>query len=351
MATLNPNYTQYLNSQTQTPSQTSKGSRILARVTHVVQGPYLLGTNIPDQYYKSPTDLGVITYQILNGNQDRTLDSGGNIPAKPINAALKQLPLEGELVEIVTGPGVDMNESRGQRDYYYTTPYNVWNASHHNAFPDMGDLGEYVSDIQRSYEDVSQTNQSINTGATGSLTMPLGPNFPEKSNIKSLRQFTGDVTMEGRWGNSIRFGSTTAVNGYENYWSATGSAGDPITIIRNGQGRQSDEIAWFPTVENINTDPSSIYLTAGQKIQIDDLSNFSLASLGVLEQIISTRTNTIPIQQQLTSTNTISPMLQDRRISANVLSTSPLIAVPTSEQLASGSTTSIAANGGQNVGL
>lgn len=342
MPNFNLTYDQYLASQTQTPLPPGKANCIIARVTHVVQGPYLLGTNIPDQYYTGPADLGIITYQILNNNQDRTLDSGGNIPAKPLFSSLKHLPLEGELVELIVGPGVDMNESRGQRDYYYTNPYNIWNASHHNAFPDMGDYGEYVSDIQKSYNTVSQTNQAVNTGATGSLTMPLGPNFPEKSNIKALRQFTGDVTIEGRWGNSIRFGSTTAVNGFENYWSSTGSVGDPITIIRNGQGRQENNIAWFPTVENINTDPSSIYLTAGQKIQIDDLANFSLASLGV--SIQTTKTVSIPIQQQLTSTSTRSPKEQDRRISSNITSAPTPIGLTTSGSISSYSIPSDARN-------
>jgi len=316
MADFNISPAQYQQSLVQTPLPEAGSGEFLARVTHVVQGPFLLGTNIPDKYYKDPTDLGVITFQIINSNQNSTLESGGNVSAKPMNSALKHIPLESELVWIVAGPGVGMNESRGQRDYYYKTPYNLWNSSHHNAFPNLGDYGEYVSDIQRSYQDSSQTNQAINTSATGSLTFPLGPNFPEKSNIKSLRQFTGDVTVEGRWGNSIRLGSTTAVNGYENYWSATGSAGDPITIIRNGQGRQDNNIPWFPTVENINRDPSSIYLTAGQEIVIDDINNnFSLASLGV--RIEGTQTNIIPIQQQLTSTSTISPMEQDQRISNN----------------------------------
>jgi hypothetical protein len=316
MPIFNPSPVQYQQSQVQTPLPENSSGEFLARVTHVVQGPNLLGTNIPDKYYKDPTSLGVITFQIINSNQNSTLESGGNVTAKPMNSALKHIPLESELVWVVQGPGIGMNESRGQRDYYYKTPYNLWNSSHHNAFPNLGDYGEYVSDIQRSYEDSSQTNQAVNTSATGSLTFPLGPNFPEKSNIKTLRQFTGDVTVEGRWGNSIRFGSTTAVNGFENYWSATGSVGSPITIIRNGQGRQDNEIPWFPTVEDINRDPSSIYLTAGQRIVIDDITrNFNLTSLGV--QIQSTQTSIIPIQQQLTSTDTLSPLEQDQRISNN----------------------------------
>ena len=314
MANFNPSFAQFQKSQLQTPIPSSTSAEFLARVTHVVQGPFLLGTNVRDKYYKDPTDLGVITFQIVNSTQNSTLESGGNVTARPFNSAFKQLPLESELVWVVPGPGLGMNESRGQRDYFYMTPYNLWNSSHHNAFPDLGDYGDYVSDIQRSYQDSNETNQAVNTSATGSLTFPLGPNFPEKDNIKSLRQFTGDVTIEGRWGNSIRFGSTTAVNGFENYWSTTGPVGNPITIIRNGQGRQLDNVAWFPTVENINRDPSSFYLTNGQRIVIDDINNnFSLASLGVKSQ--RTVTTSIPIQQQLTSTDTISPAEQDQRIS------------------------------------
>jgi hypothetical protein len=314
MPNLNPSYVQQINSQVQNSKKGLETGHFIARVTHVVQGPYLLGTNVLDTYYNDPTDLGTITFQLLSGVQDRTLDSSGNNVAKPINSAFKQYPLEGEFVYILPGPGLGMNESRGQRDYFYMTPYNLWNASHHNALPDLGDYGDYISTIQRTYQSSSDLNQSVNTSITGSLNFPLGPNFPEKSNIKSLRQFTGDVTIEGRWGNSIRFGSTTAVDSNENYWSSTGTPGTPITIIRNGQGRQDNDIAWFPAVENVNRDPSSIYLTAGQKIVIDDIdNNFSLASLGV--NIQNTITTSIPVQQQLTSIDTISPAEQDQKIS------------------------------------
>lgn len=314
MANLNPTFNQQVGADSNRPVGGGAGIHFIARVTHVVQGPFLVGTNVRDVYYKNPQDLGTITFQLLAGTQNSTLDSSGNIPAKPINSAVKHIPLEGEFVLILPGPGLGLNESRGQRDYFYMPPYNLWNASHHNALPDLGDYGDFVSDIDRTYEDSSTVNQPINTSATGSLNFPLGPDFVEKSNIKSLRQFTGDVTMEGRWGNSIRFGSTTT-NKKSNFWSSEGEAGSPITILRNGQGRQGDDIAWIPTIENINRDPSSIYLTNGQKIVIDDISNnFSLASLGVaLERVV---TNSIPIQQQLTSIDTISPMEQDKRISS-----------------------------------
>lgn len=319
--TFNPTYIEQLSSQVQNYSSTTPFSYIIARVTHVVQGPYLLGTKVKDDYYNDPTDLGVITFQLLKGPQDSTLDSSGNNTAKPMFSAVKQYPLENELVLVVPGPSTFMNEARGRRDFFYLFPYNTWNSSHQNAFPDLGDYTAFVNAVRVSYNSNNSTRQSINTSATGSLTMPLGPNFPEKHNVRALRQFTGDVTIEGRWGNSIRFGSTIAIDGDENYWSKNSTPGNPITIIRNGQGRQENKIPWVPTVENINRDPSSIYLTQGQQIIIDDISNnFSLLSLGVsLERTVTT---SIPIQQQLTSIDTISPFEQDNSVSAATQNTS-----------------------------
>lgn len=324
MPTLSPSYNQYLNSTLNTGRGTGISSFILARVTHVVQGPLLVGTTITDQYYKNPTSLGEITFQIVNSPQESTVESGGNVTAKPIFAGFKQYPLEGELVYVITGPSPDMNDQRGARSFFYFPPYNLWNASHHNAFPDLGDVEAYVSAVDRTYQQSFNTNQPINTSATGSTTFPLGPNFPEKSNIRSLRQFTGDVTVEGRWGNSIRLGSTSYTTVKENDWSQDSEFGNPITIIRNGQGTPSNNIPWFPTVENINRDPSSIYLTQGQKIVIDDIQkSFSLASLGV--KLESVQTVAIPIQQQLTSTDTTSAREQDTvtRTITNPESTSP----------------------------
>jgi len=207
------------------------------------------------------------------------------------------------------GPSIGMNENRDSADYFYLPPFNLWGASHHNALPDLGDYQNYIN---RSYQQSSNINQAINLTPTSSVNYPLGPNFAEQSNIKSLEQFTGDITLEGRWGNSIRLGSTS-IESSNNYWSKVGPAGNPITIIRNGQGKQENDIAWIPTVENINVDPSSIYLTNGQKIVVDDIdNNFSLTSLGV--SLNNTITTAIPIQQQVTSFDTLSPNEQDNRV-------------------------------------
>ena len=297
-------------SKQQASSQAGAAGYLIGRVSHVVYGPSYPGSDIPDPEYNDPTDLGKILFQIANNTQSDTNNSLGNQPAKPFYSWVKQYPVQGEFVYIVAGPGLELNSSIGQKDYYYLPPFNLWGSNHHNALPNLRDYGEYINAVQRDYQQSLATNQASNL-TTGSTQYPLGDNFYEKANVKSLQMFVGDVAFEGRYGASVRFGSSLQSNKGKNYWW-DGPNGNPITLIRNGQGKQIDQEGWVPTVENINTDPSSIYLTNGQVINIDDLKNFPLVSFGV--DITATTTTAIPLNQQLTSFDSISPATQDQRI-------------------------------------
>lgn len=315
MATsLNTTYEQSIKSP-DSRSKRPKAPYIIGRVVSVVQGPNIDGTRLNDPDYQNPSDLGKIRYELIQGNQGSSLSSRGNPLAKPFYSSFKQIPVEGEIVLIFPGPSTRLNANKDEQDYYYLPAFNLWSASHHNAFPNLNDYATYSNKVNTSYQQASNLNQTTNLSTSASVNFPLGNGFPEKADIKPLRVFTGDVTIEGRWGNSIRFSSTTEDKKLNN-WSTTGSLGSPILIIRNGQGPQASKVGYVPTVENINRDPSSIYLTNGQQIVIDDINNnFSLASLGV--NLGSTITVSIPIQQQLTSIDTISPAAQDQRISNN----------------------------------
>ena len=78
--------------------------------------------------------------------------------------------------------------------------------------------------------------------------------------------FEGDMILEGRFGNSIRFGSSNPRG--KNNWSENDSEGAPITIISNGQSPTGGG-----AIENINNDDSSIYLCSNHNID-----NFNIAS-------------------------------------------------------------------------
>jgi hypothetical protein len=88
----------------------------------------------------------------------------------------------------------------------------------------------------------------------------------------------GDSLLEGRYGQSLRFGSTAkSKSQYVNDWSTSGENGDPITILRNGQPSNVSDKGWVPITENVKNDLSSIWLTSTQKIPFS-LANENFAS-------------------------------------------------------------------------
>ena len=98
---------------------------------------------------------------------------------------------------------------------------------------------------------------------------PAGKTFVEQK-ISPLQPYEGDHIWQGRFGNSIRFGSTISTIPEDNYyhkaptWSGDVN-GDPIIILANGQ-ENLDKKEFV--VEDINKDNSSIYLTSTQSIPI-----------------------------------------------------------------------------------
>jgi len=65
-----------------------------------------------------------------------------------------------------------------------------------------------------------------------------------------------------------------------NLWSTTGSAGDPILLFRNGQNPELPSPAQSKTLEAINKDLSSFYLTSTQNIPIEVSSTNDYLSYG-----------------------------------------------------------------------
>ena len=202
--------------------------------------------------------LGTIEYEtVATPNSSTQL-----LPvAKPLDPTFRSFPLINEIVYILALPNTDIGEFSTTKIQYYISTVGLWNHPHHNAFPQNSNI---LPPAQQ--KDYIQTEVgSVRRVTDQSTEIFLGKTFVERADIHPLLPFEGDKIIEGRWGNSIRFGST--VTSSVNTWSTTGSNGDPITILRNGQGNQTDE-GWVPTIEDINNDDSSIYLTSTQKIPL-----------------------------------------------------------------------------------
>jgi hypothetical protein len=195
------------------------------------------------------SNIGTIRYSEISSPKPLTTQQ---LPtARPLWKGFTQYPTVNEIVFILIGPKDTYNKI-GAVKQYYLPPMNIHGSSHHNALPGGLTLDEMGKMIE-----------------TGEFTKT---HFREIVGIKPLFPYEGDITIEGRYGNSIRFGSINtkgkiATNEFvKDYWSDRGDVGRPITIIRNGQDPLSNPESDF-TIENINKDDSSIYLCSDQQIR------------------------------------------------------------------------------------
>jgi len=233
-----------------------------ASVNEVVQAVRVLSIVLDENHPKFKelgewNALGTIEYEVVNN----PLPSPSLPTAKPLDPNNKKFPLVNEIVYIISLPSTDLNTITSNSINYYINIVSLWNHPHHNAYPTDPNL--LPPSQQKDY--IQTETGNVRRITDQSTEIYLGRTFKERSNIHPILPFEGDIIYEGRWGNSIRIGST--VPDTSNNWSSTGSSGDPITIIRNGQGTQTEE-GWVPTVEDINNDDSSIYLASTQKVPL-----------------------------------------------------------------------------------
>lgn len=219
--------------------------------------------------------LGTIFFEPTNNLEGKvTTTKSTATPLIPYN---KNYPLINEVVVLLNLPSKTINQISNEElvnKYYYINPISIWNSNHHNAFPNLL-INKNTNTTKKSYQQIEagSPNQEQSTVDNIEFNSPLiGGTFIERSNIHPILPFSGDIITEGRWGNSIRLGSTTSgsnnTEDYQNNWSNIGENGDPITIIRNGQPKDSSQTGFLPLVENISKDLSSIYMTSYQQIPL-----------------------------------------------------------------------------------
>ena len=264
---------------------------IVARVLDII-----LNENHPE--FKTVGEyngIGAIYWEKVNESGTQT--SGANF-ALPYDPQLKTYPLINEYVILINIPNNQTGGLASSTSYFYLNPVNVWNHPHHDAYPnpipntngkiptnqsdDYAALGAVSGSVRR----VGNDNEYFPDSELNSKSNTSQFTFEEKANIHPLMPFMGDVLLEGRHGQSVRFGSTARPPAnskpilINNDWSTVGNNGDPITIIRNGQPSGSTDEGWIPITEDLNVDLSSIYLTSYQKLDQLKLSSNNFVSYG-----------------------------------------------------------------------
>lgn len=157
------------------------------------------------------------------------------------SAHIKTVPIVGEIVQVVSMPNLSLLGSEKPNTKYYTGIVNTFNNANSGAYPDLS-----------SNSDIDMTS---------------GGKFKELSKVNPIRSTPGDVQIEGRQGQSIRF---TGGKGSGNPWIDDENIGSPVTIISNGQ---SDTKEGFTTLgENVDQDNCSIYLVSNHQIPLTPAS-------------------------------------------------------------------------------
>lgn len=171
--------------------------------------------------------------------------------------SLRQIPIKNEIVTLEVGLsafGVEDRDSNvDQRKVYWTSIVPVWNHPHLNIYPDTWKMEH-----------------------KGQKEADLGPSFQENMNIKPLQLNAGDVVLEGRHGQSLRFGGTCSV---PNDVSTKETNGQPYTILRNGQATVKSSTC----VEDVNKDDSSLYLTSDHKVPVIEANRKFAGAVSVPE--------------------------------------------------------------------
>lgn len=177
-----------------------------------------------------------------NGKEKSTLSY-----AKPLDSNIKSFPLLHEIVIVMQ----HLNE------LYYTQRLNVYNAPNQNAIPGIS-LPTVSSKEETSGGVSADGYESVVASGTPNKQkdqedISLGKVFKANIDIKPLHPFEGDLIYEGRFGQSIRFGSNQ-------------ESGLPSLKIKVGQPDEVPDIPLQPIEENINDDPSSIWIVNDEDV-------------------------------------------------------------------------------------
>tara|TARA_B100000963_G_scaffold349387_1_gene358375 strand:+ start:3111 stop:4286 length:1176 start_codon:yes stop_codon:yes gene_type:complete len=211
---------------------------IIARVIDIIMDDQHEDYKIFD----GPDAIGMILYRPIDYPTD-TSDSGEELytgRAYPFNPNFNTFPLKNEIVYIIKGPSNNLADG-GKNDIdYYTTVINLWNHPHVNLYPVYSD-GE---------------PDSVN----------IGEGMDYLSNIAPVQPYPGDTLIQGRLGTSIRLSGGQSK---KNPYATEENKNKPFMIFSNGITNTNFKENGFDFInENVDKDPSSMYLTSNQIIPI-----------------------------------------------------------------------------------
>jgi hypothetical protein len=225
-------------------------------VAEVLEYDYTYSYIFPDEGRVNTDNLFALKVRSCS-----TLFNNKFMIARPANNSIKRIPLVGELVLIYKTFNEQSTKFKRRESWYYVGTVDIQGSINENMLP--GIAGEKTQD------EIDKTKP--------------GRTFTRKV-VAPLQPFEGDTIIEGRLGNSIRFGSTvnisttdrsvsendTLVPTYyyvEPTWKSPDNKtySDPIIVLSNGRKELPNKQF---IIEDPNVDASSLYLTSNQIISL-----------------------------------------------------------------------------------
>ena len=215
----------------------------------------------------NPNLIYGIKVKPLDGTPSDDETSLSVITAKPLNTSILRIPIKGEVVLLLQAPSSYASGNSSTSDTYYFDIVSLQSSIHHNALPTISSRKVQTSQTSGDSDKYNETN----SGNTNTQEEPkIDENFSENPTVKPLQPYVGDLLIEGRYGNSIRF-STTPKSGKFTVapkWSG-GSESAPITIFRNSkQGTDTQKINDYIT-EDFTNNENIMVMASGQNIEFE----------------------------------------------------------------------------------
>lgn len=244
-------------------------------------------------------DIGKIRVRLL-GLSKEVNDDDIDVEAYPSDLNQLKYPLPGEIVLIVNGIRNLFANSKVLRVYYYITTLSSNQSITFNSDPFIGqsvstkDASEvFTPEYTHRFERKLRSLDSFVENASSTNISSEGVIIREKS---PLKPFEGDMILQGRFGSTIRLGSTSA-NRNDNQWSDKGGApGNPITILSANRSKGRALV-----VEDVNRNDSTVYIATSQTIPVEMFTSSQLRTHMYKYDITNTAGDFISTVNDLTS--------------------------------------------------
>jgi hypothetical protein len=208
-------------------------------------------------YSADGSNLGDILVRIIP--DDRGVPKEKLNWASPLEFSIQEFPLKNETVLIFYSFG----------KLYYTRPVNTAKKVTENSWPGLSARFSPISTAVNS----DSAQLAAQGGPSYQPSEPqeaftLGNEFKENPDVKPIRPNEGDVILQGRFGNIIRFGSSL----FSNQTTTSPKANLLITV---GQNATPKEVSTATTTqyslvyEDINKDLNSIWLVTDETVPFE----------------------------------------------------------------------------------